>query len=268
MNNRQQKGTIAFLSHGGGPLPLLGDPGHREMVELMAALPELLITPRTIVVVSAHWEEAMFTLTGAVEPELIYDYYGFPAESYAITYPAPGHPALAQQLSSLLNNQGLDTRIDTQRGFDHGLFVPLKMLFPKADIPCLQLSLKNTLNPEEHIRLGNALATLKDENILVIGSGFSFHNLKAFFSPPTPQGLGDNQAFDHWLTTLLANTHISEAQRSRELANWHQAPGARFCHPREEHLIPLHTCYGAAKTAISWHKTINILGMKASFFIW
>ncbi|MGD9659954.1 MAG: class III extradiol ring-cleavage dioxygenase [Porticoccaceae bacterium] len=268
MNDRQQKGAILFLSHGGGPLPLLGDSGHREMVELMATLPELLIKPRAIVVVSAHWEESVFTLTGGEQPELIYDYYGFPPESYDITYPAPGHPALAQRLSTLFNNQGLDARIDTQRGFDHGLFVPLKMLFPKANIPCLQLSLKNTLDPEEHIRLGNGLAALKNDDILVIGSGFSFHNLKAFFNPPTPQGIEHNNAFDHWLTTLLANPDISEPERSRQLINWQRAPGARFCHPREEHLIPLHVCYGAAGAAAQWQKTINILGMKASFFIW
>jgi len=263
-----QKGTILFLSHGGGPLPLLGDNGHREMIQLMAALPKLLIKPKAIVVVSAHWEEPVFTLTGGQHPPLIYDYYGFPPESYTITYPASGQPDLARRLQSLLNGKGLEINIDAQRGFDHGLFVPLKMLFPKATIPCLQLSLKNNLSPEEHIRLGNALTALKNDDILIIGSGFSFHNLKAFFNPPTPQGIEQNNAFDHWLATLLTNPDISEAERSDQLANWHQAPGARFCHPREEHLLPIHVCYGAAMAAAHWQKTIHILGMKASFFIW
>jgi 4,5-DOPA dioxygenase extradiol len=182
------KTQIVYLSHGGGPLPILGDPGHRAMVDFMIRLPEQLRKPESVLVISAHWEENAATLLGAEAPSLFYDYYGFPKEAYALTYPAPGNPGLAHRIAGLLQQNEIPTRIDARRGFDHGLFIPLKLMYPEAEIPCLQLSLIRGLNPALHAALGAALRDLKRENILVIGSGFSFHNLGAFSWSPAANG--------------------------------------------------------------------------------
>src|SRR5512143_4067868 len=141
---------IVYFSHGGGPLPILGDPGHRAMVDFMTQLPSQLTRPEAILVVSAHWEESAATLVGAPQPPMFYDYYGFPAEAYEITYPAPGSPELANRVAGLLN-KNIPARIDSKRGFDHGLFIPLKLMYPQADIPSLQLSLLRGLNPAAHM---------------------------------------------------------------------------------------------------------------------
>jgi 4,5-DOPA dioxygenase extradiol len=174
------KAQIVYLSHGGGPLPILGDPGHRAMVDFMVLLPEQLRRPEAVLVISAHWEEREVTLLGAKAPPLFYDYYGFPAEAYGLTYPVAGAPALAARIAGLLHEAGIPARIDTERGFDHGLFIPLKLMYPEAQIPCLQLSLIRGLEPAAHLALGAALRGLKGDNLLVVGSGFSFHNLGAF----------------------------------------------------------------------------------------
>jgi aromatic ring-opening dioxygenase catalytic subunit (LigB family) len=179
-NNPQNKAQIAYLSHGGGPLPILGDASHKAMVDFMLQLPSQLRKPDAILVISAHWEESTATLLGAQTPPMFYDYYGFPDEAYEITYPAPGSPELANRIAGLLNKNDIPARIDPQRGFDHGLFIPLKLMYPHADIPSLQLSLLRGLNPAAHVALGKALRELMHENILVVGSGFSFHNMRAF----------------------------------------------------------------------------------------
>ena len=140
-----------FLSHGGGPLPLLGDPGHTEMVQSLESIAAAIDRPEAIIVVSAHWEEPAATITSAPRPEIIYDYYGFPPESYEIQYPAPGHPELASRLQACLQDNGVATELDPDRGFDHGLFIPLKIMYPEADIPCVQLSLLSSLDPAAHI---------------------------------------------------------------------------------------------------------------------
>lgn len=171
---------VLFLSHGGGPLPLLRDEGHNEMVTCLQEIAAKIKKPSAIIVVSAHWEEDIPTITSGVKPPIIYDYYGFPEESYHIEYPCPGEPLLASRLHNLLENVGIDAKLDEQRGFDHGLFVPLKIMFPDADIPCVQLSLVNSLNPAEHLNIGQSLQDLECENLLVVGSGFSFHNMKAW----------------------------------------------------------------------------------------
>lgn len=172
-----------FISHGGGPLPLLGHPGHNEMVTCLRQIAADLPRPAAIVVVSAHWEESVPTITAAANPPLIYDYYGFPSESYEIQYPCPGDPELANDIYRMLSVQGIEARLDASRGFDHGVFVPLKIMYPEADIPCVQLSLVRNLDPLLHIEIGAALQTLVDRNVLVIGSGFSFHSIDEFFLP-------------------------------------------------------------------------------------
>ena len=151
------------------------------MVEFMTGLPEKIKRPDSILVISAHWEENDATLLGAQNPPMFYDYYGFPPEAYEINYPAPGNPGLADRITNLLSADHIPARIDPARGFDHGSFIPLKLMYPQADIPTLQLSLLRGLDPAKHIALGKSLRCLLNENILVIGSGFSFHNLNAFF---------------------------------------------------------------------------------------
>jgi len=261
-------GSVIYLSHGGGPLPLLGDPAHQDMLSVFAKISAVLSKPSSILVISAHWEESQPTITSGVSPGLIYDYYGFPEASYAIPYPAPGNPALAHKIHALLQNQGIAVKLDDRRGFDHGLFVPLKILYPEANIPCVQLSLVNSLQPDEHIRIGKALAGLRADNVLIIGSGFSFHNLKAFFAASTPETRAMNAAFEQWLVDTCSSPLLTERDREHRLVNWHDAPAARYCHPREEHLLPLHVCYGAAGSAAKRVFRFEIMGKMASAFLW
>jgi 4,5-DOPA dioxygenase extradiol len=261
-------GSIIYLSHGGGPLPLLGEPRHRQLVEFLQQIPATLVTPAAIVVISGHWEKPLPTVTGGAAPPLLYDYFGFPEEAYSIAYPAPGEPQLARSIHRLLEDHGIAADLDDRRGFDHGLFIPLKIMYPKADIPCVQLSLLTSLRPDEHIRLGKALGQLRRENLLIIGSGFSFHNLESFFQPPSEEGRAANADFEQWLLDTFADKELSEEERERRLLLWDLAPGARFCHPRAEHLLPLHVCYGIAGRAAARIYGMEIMGKRASAYIW
>jgi aromatic ring-opening dioxygenase catalytic subunit (LigB family) len=260
--------TVLYLSHGAGPMPLLDDDGHKEMVENLKIIAAKIAKPSAIILVSAHWEEASPTITLGDNPSLIYDYYGFPKQAYEIQYPAPGEPDLARTVFSLLSDKGIESILDDKRGFDHGLFVPLKIMYPKADVPCIQLSLVKSLDPGVHIKIGEALSGLEYENLLVIGSGFSFHNMKAFFAPSTIETQSMNESFEQWLIETCSNPKIDEIKRTNRLVNWQNAPSARYCHPREEHLLPLHVCYGVAKRACRNFFELNILGKKASVYLW
>lgn len=264
-----QKSTdVLFISHGGGPMPLLGDPGHREMVERLTEMVGKLRRPSAILVISAHWEEAVPTITSGSHPSLIYDYYGFPPESYEIRYPCPGEPVLAEGIHRALEGADITARLDDERGFDHGLFVPLKLMYPEADIPCVQLSLVNSLDPEAHLAIGRALRALDYDNLLVIGSGFSFHNMRAFFTPNTPDIQSRNEAFEDWLEETCTDPKLTESERTQRLLHWELAPHARFCHPREEHLLPLHVCYGLAGQAAQTRFEATILGKQSGMFYW
>lgn len=260
--------SVLYLSHGGGPLPLLGDEGHRHLIDFFREITPTLARPTAILVISAHWEERKPTITSGAFPALIYDYYGFPKESYEIEYPAPGSPKLANKIFNLLKSAGIEAELDDRHGFDHGLFVPLKMMYPDADIPCVQLSLVNSLQPEAHIRIGKALAALRADKVLIIGSGFSFHNLKAFFAASTDESRSKNQAFEQWLIETCSSNRLTEEEREQRLNHWDAAPAARYCHPREEHLLPLHVCYGAAGTAAKAVFEFEILGKMASAYLW
>jgi len=259
---------VLFLSHGAGPLPLLGDDSHIEMLENLQLLAEEIDKPSAIILISAHWEREIVSITSAANPSLIYDYYGFPEDSYDIKYPCPGEPLLANQVKQLLNKSGIDARLDEHRGFDHGLFVPLKIMYPDANIPCIQLSLLKSLDPAEHIKIGSALSGIKYEKLLIIGSGFSFHNMKAFFNAETAESKAMNEHFEQWLINTCSNSDLDEAERISKLENWENAPFARYCHPREEHLLPLHVCYGVAKSACKKYVELNIFDKKSSFFLW
>lgn len=258
---------ILYLPHGGGPLPLLGDVGHQEMVDFLITITPSLGRPAAIVVISAHWEESQVSITGGEMPPLIYDYYGFPDEAYEIEYPAPGQPELAQRIYRLLQGNGVDARLDNKRGFDHGVFVPLKIMFPEADIPCVQVSLLNGLDPQSHIQIGKALSDLRDENVLIIGSGLSFHNMRAF-SRPGDAPDEKNEGFERWLIDVCTGDAITAKQREQNLVSWVDAPFARYCHPREEHLLPLHVCYGCSDSAAKLVFDGCVLGKRTSAYLW
>lgn len=246
MHDATLRQPTLFIPHGAGPCffmdwnpPTAWNRMADYLRGLAATLPE---RPQAIVMVSAHWLEADFQITGAARPELIYDYYGFPPHTYELRYPAPGAPALAEQVTALLDGHGLAARIDRQRGFDHGMFIPLKLVFPEADIPVIQLSLRHDLDPRAHLEAGRALAPLRDQGVLIIGSGMSFHNMRGYGDPRyTPV----SEAFDAWLTAAV---EADPAERVALLKNWESAPHARLCHPprAEEHLLPLMVVAGAA----------------------
>ncbi|MES9990855.1 MAG: class III extradiol ring-cleavage dioxygenase [Candidatus Thiodiazotropha sp.] len=249
-------------------MPLLGDEGHQEMVACLKEMARAMEKPSAIIVVSAHWEEAVPTVTSANNPSLIYDYYGFPQASYSIEYPCPGEPSLAGRIRRLLREAGMEADLNDQRGFDHGLFVPLKIIYPEADIPCVQLSLVNSLDPMQHIRIGKALRPLRNENLLIIGSGFSFHNMRAFFTPDTAESRRMNESFEAWLIDTCSNKTLEEDERAQLLKDWHSAPYARYCHPREEHLLPLHLCYGITQSPCSSYHELEIVNKKSSMYLW
>lgn len=259
--------NVLFIPHGGGPLPLLGDKGHQELIDFLKHITPTLGKPSAVLVISAHWEEDRATITSGKTPALVYDYAGFPAEAYEIKYPASGNPQLAEKIFNLLQNNGVEAKLDNNRGFDHGLFIPLKIMFPDASIPCVQLSLLNSLDPKAHIRVGKALSELRNENILIIGSGFSFHNMRAFFQ--TSEGPDEkNEDFERWLINTCTNNDIPENVRERKLEQWSEAPFARYCHPREEHLLPLHVCYGICSSTAKLVFDGKVIGKKASAFLW
>jgi len=267
MSNASNLSPVLFIPHGGGPLPLLGDPGHQQLVDFLRGVSGSIPTPSAICVISAHWEASVATITSGASPSLIYDYYGFPDEAYAIQYPVPCAPNLAHMIFAALQQNGIDARLDEQRGFDHGLFVPLKLIFPEATIPCVQLSLLNNLDPAAHIEMAKALRPLRQENVLFIGSGFSFHNMRAFFA--SDRGLDiQNVAFEEWLIDTCIHPGYSFSERSARLIAWDQAPAARYCHPREEHLLPLHVCAGLSDAAAELMFDGDVLGKRTCCFIW
>jgi len=257
-----------FISHGGGPLPVLGDPYHAELVVHLQGVAAAIEKPSAIIVVSAHWEESVATLTAHAKPPIIYDYYGFPPEAYELQYPAPGDPDLAHELQEILEANRIRSRLDVARGFDHGLFIPLLLMYPNADIPCIQLSLLSSLDPAEHIRIGQALSQLACRGVLVLGSGFSFHNLKVLLGGGARNNDPENNAFEEWLINTCTSQSLTENQRVNRLIGWESAPGARYCHPREEHLLPLHVCYGAGGRASTAHAELKIMKQRSSTYFW
>lgn len=238
-----------YLSHGGGPCFFMDwssiGPAHTwdKMADWLKSLAHTIQPiPRSILVISAHWEESQFTIMDQESPPLLYDYYGFPKHTYELTYPAPSSPQLAKKVKNLLSQVGFQTQFDSERGFDHGVFVPFKLIYPFANIPIVQLSLKKSLDPEEHIAVGKALTPLREEGVLIVGSGMSYHNLREFFGGRSVERVSAD--FDSWLTQVV--TSKDPNYRNDQLIRWENAPLARLAHPREEHLIPLLVAAGAA----------------------
>jgi aromatic ring-opening dioxygenase catalytic subunit (LigB family) len=204
---------------------------------LVATLPE---KPKAVVIVSGHWEEGTFAVNTGANPPLLFDYYGFPEHTYHLKYPAPGSPALAARVRGLLESAGLATSEDAERGLDHGVFVPFMLVLPEADVPVVEISLRTDLDPAVHLRAGAALAPLRDEGVMVVGTGMSFHNMRMF----GPNAAIPSKQFDAWLTEAV--TAPSAESRNAALIGWESAPAARASHPREEHLLPLMVAAGAA----------------------
>jgi aromatic ring-opening dioxygenase catalytic subunit (LigB family) len=203
------------------------------------------IRPKTVLVISGHWETERPTVNTGVRPPLLFDYYGFPPHTYQLTYPAPGSPEVAARVRELLAAAGIPSAEDSQRGLDHGVFVPFKLIYPDADVPVVQMSLHASLDPTIHLQIGRALQPLRDEGVLIVGSGMSYHNLRDLFSSD-PRAMTAAEQFDVWLNDAV--TDANPAARETKLSSWMSAPGARAAHPRPEHLIPLMVAAGAAGT--------------------
>jgi aromatic ring-opening dioxygenase catalytic subunit (LigB family) len=202
---------------------------------------ELDDRPRAVLMISGHWEEAEFTVSSGAAPGMVYDYFGFPEYTYHIKYRAPGSPELAARIQGLVKEGGLICLSDAARGYDHGTFSLMKPLYPEENIPVVQLSMKAGFAPALHIRAGELLAPLRDEGVLIIGSGSSFHNLRA----RGPSALEPSSEFDRWLQETLVDSR--PAERLERLKTWTRAPSARAAHPREDHLLPLMVAVGAAE---------------------
>ena len=249
MNPSSTRQPAIFLPHGGGPCFFMewtwgpADTWNATQHFLEGLAATLPVPPQAIVVVSGHWEEPAFTAGAAASPQLIFDYSGFPEHTYRLTWPAPGDPELAARVISLLGQARLPAALSPSRGFDHGVFVPMKVAFPEARIPVVTLSLAGSLDPALHLAAGRALTPLRDEGVLIVASGMSFHNLRGYFRPETRERA---RAFDAWLTKAVESP---AAERDALLTEWRAAPFAAYAHPREEHLIPLMVAAGAGGDA-------------------
>ena len=256
-----------FISHGGGPWPWMKDQWGGMMAELERSLQDLVrevgAKPKAVLVISGHWEAPAFTVQASPRPGMVYDYAGFPPHTYEVKYGAPGSPALAMRVRDLLAAAGLPAALDDRRGYDHGTFAPLAAMYPEADVPVVQLSVQVGYDPAAHLAVGRALAPLREEGVLIVGSGLSFHNLRAL----GPAGKEPSKRFDAWLQeTLVA---AAPAERTARLLRWEQAPAARQAHPEEDHLIPLMVAVGAAEDeagACVYHEETFFGSVTASSF--
>lgn len=248
-----------FISHGAPDLPIRPGPTQDFLRQLFLTLPR----PQAILAVSAHWLTAQPTVSKAERPETIYDFRGFPSELYQLTYPAPGHPELAAAIATNLTAAGFPTRINARRGLDHGVWTPLLLAAPEADIPIAQLSLQPQESPEYHFRLGQALAGVQQEGVLILASGAITHNLRALGDSYTADPPDWAVAFDDWLAAAIANNDIPSLLNYRQLA-----PHARQNHPTDEHLLPLFVALGAGGQGRQMHQgfTYGSLSMAAYAF--
>lgn len=229
-------GTCFFMNPGGEPDPMWV-PMRDYLARVVATLPE---RPRAILLVSGHWEAEVATVHVGDGQPLLYDYYGFPEHTYRLQWPAPGAPDVARRAAELLDMAGIATAQEGGRGWDHGVFIPMMVAVPRADIPLAQLSLTSDLDAHAHLAIGRALAPLRDEGVLIVGSGMSFHNMRAFGSRAEPFA----SQWDAALTEVVLDP--DSRRRADRLAHWDALPHARFAHPREEHLLPLMVAAGAA----------------------
>ena len=259
-----QRLPTLFIPHGGGPCFFMDPPAGAphlwdKLADYLRGLAaEVGQTPKALLIISGHWETPRPTLNVAPRPGMLFDYYGFPEHTYRLSYPAPGAPDLAPRVQALLADAGFASDTDADRGYDHGVFVPMMLSYPGADIPILQLSLLENMDTAAHLAIGRALAPLRDEGVLIIGSGMSFHNLRTLRGPSGDEGA---ERFDAWLSD--AATDPDPASRAAKLTAWEKAPYARDAHPREEHLLPLMVAAGAAGADPGRRTYADHLGGKA-----
>jgi len=246
MNTTTPRQPTFYLPHGGGPCFFMENTrGPADMWAPMAAFLRGLVEtlpekPKAVVIVSGHWEERDFAVNTAPNPALLFDYYGFPEHTYHLKYPAPGSPDLARRVRALLDGAGLATSEDAERGLDHGVFVPFMLVLPDADVPIVEISLRADLDPAAHLRAGAALSALRDEGVMIVGTGMSFHNMRMF----GPGAAAPSKRFDAWLSEVVTAPNVDA--RNNALIGWEGAPAGRTSHPREEHLLPLMVAAGAA----------------------
>lgn len=271
MSEQTPRLPTLYIPHGGGPCFFMEvSPGlppdlwDRLAAYLRSLDRSLGARPKAVLVVSGHWETERPTVNTGAHPPLLFDYYGFPPHTYQLTYPAPGSPELATRVRELLAAGGIASTEDAQRGLDHGVFVPFKLIYPDADVPVVQMSLNRNLDAATHLAVGRALIPLRDEGVLIVGSGMSYHNLRDFYSS-APNAVAAAEQFDSWLNDAVTDPDL--AARDDKLTRWNSAPGARSAHPRPEHLIPLMVAAGAAGTDVakrSFHD--RLLGKAVSGF--
>lgn len=249
METEKQKHRLPtlYIPHGGGPCFFMDwtmgpantwDNMQRWLTQLGDTIQPV---PKAMVVVSAHWETEIITINNGAHPPLLYDYYGFPEHTYQLQYPVPGSPALAEKIATLFSAWGIASSMESERGYDHGLFIPLLLAYPDANIPIVQVSLYTSLDPASHLQIGRALTPLRSEGVLIIGSGMSYHNMGGLMRQDAPNRESDR--FDEWLTKICT---LPAKERDEQLCRWSKAPSARVAHPREEHLLPLMVMAGAA----------------------
>ncbi|XP_073964098.1 uncharacterized protein [Choristoneura fumiferana] len=235
-----------FVNHGGGPMPLLGDKDHVGLTNFLRDDVQKHVdfkNIKAIILVTAHWEEDKVTISSGNHHDLYFDYYGFPPESYKYKYDAPGDSKLAERIHAVLKKNGIDSRLDPTRGWDHGVFVPMMLINPAADIPIIQVSVLSNQDPAQHYKLGQALYEFRKEGIAVFGSGMSYHNMREFFNS---RGAGRviNKEFDEYLSSVCT---AEETRRREGLLKWREAKGATEAHPQRaaEHFMPLVVVAGA-----------------------
>lgn len=263
-----------FIPHGGGPCFFMdsnpADLWDKMEAYLAGCIKNLPEKPKAILIISGHWEEETVTIQSSDAPPMLFDYYNFPPHTYQLSFPAKGSAELVARTQTLLNNNGIETKLDNQRGYDHGTFIPLLVALPDADIPVVQMSMRADMDAEAHVKMGEALQPLRDEGILIIGSGMSYHNLPKMMAQlrsdnPTFRSNESGVLFDNWLTKILTNTNPTD--RNKQLSDWANAPAARAAHPREEHLLPLHVAAGAAGDDVGKHVfTDDLMGTPISAY--
>lgn len=251
-----------FVSHGAPTLPIEGDSAARVfLTELGRTLPR----PDAILAVSAHWDTQRLALSRAERPSTVHDFYGFPEPLYALSYPAPGAPALAERAAGLLRAAGEAPQLDAGQGLDHGAWVPLLLAFPEADIPVAQLSVQSRRDAAAHLALGRALRPLRDEGVLILASGGAVHNLRQLFrvgGPETPEWA---QAFEDWLVGAV------ETGDETALIDWLDgAPQARLAQPSDEHFLPLFVALGAGdgRPGRTLHRGFEHGSLSMAAFAW
>jgi aromatic ring-opening dioxygenase catalytic subunit (LigB family) len=258
-------GAAIFVPHGGGPMPILGDPSHKDLISLLKNEARKVIgQPKAIVLVTAHWETRNPIISGSSKHELLYDYYNFPKESYELKYDAPGSPQIAKKVYDALKAGGFHPEIDEKRGWDHGVFVPMMLIAPDANIPIVQLSVLESQDPKQLLSMGSALKTLRDDNIAIVGSGMSFHNLREIFSPEAPKG---NTDFEQNLERI---SKLGAKERYEALVQWETLPGANACHPKQrtEHFSPYLVVSGAGNDNLVFHKSVKMFATTVSAHAW